>query len=324
MEILRVKGLKKVYPMKGKKEFVAVDDVSFEVNRGEVFGLLGPNGAGKTSTIKCICGLLHYDDGDVWVNGYSMKDSRRRGLRHISAVLEGNRNIYWRMTVKENLEFFTGINGFSPSKSKERMEYLLHQFQLLEQRDTVVNKLSRGMKQKVAIAISLVTDKEIILLDEPTLGLDVGMSHELRGLLKTIAKEEGKTILLSTHDMQVVEETCDRLVIINQGKTIVHDTVENLMRLTNQHFYLLQLKNQLTSEIKQRVAKIAKAISLRNDTNNGYTYLITLENPNGLYDIMGMLRDSGAELRFIERTNNRLEDIFINLVKEAGNHEISS
>jgi len=226
------------------------------------------------------------------------------------------------MTVKENLAFFTGINGFSPSKSKDRMEYLLHQFQLQDQRDTVVNKLSRGMKQKVAIAISLVTDKDIILLDEPTLGLDVGMSHELRGLLKTIAKEEGKTILLSTHDMQVVEETCDRLVIINQGKTIVHDTVENLMRLTNQHFYLLQLKEQLNHDLQQRIANIAKGIDLRSDTN-GYTYLITLENPNGLYEIMEILKNSGAELLFIERTNNRLEDIFINLVKEAGNHEIS-
>ncbi len=322
-EILKVESLKKVYSMKGKKEFIAVNDVSFAVNKGEIFGLLGPNGAGKTSTIKCICGLLQYDAGEVLVKGHSMQRSRTKGLNHISAVLEGNRNIYWRMTVEENLEFFAGINGIASGKTKQRRDYLLKQFQLEEQRNVVVNNLSRGMKQKVAIVISLITDKSIILLDEPTLGLDVGMSQDLRQLLRTIAKEEGKTILLSTHDMKVVEETCDRLVIINQGKTVAHDTVENLMKLTNQHNYRIQMKDCIPAEIKQKIKQITvKFNEQKNDSS--FTYQITIHNPNDLFEIMNLLKISNVELISLERTNYDLEEVFMNLVKGVEKNEISS
>ncbi|WP_026476631.1 ABC transporter ATP-binding protein [Alkaliphilus transvaalensis] len=319
--ILKVDQLKKIYSLKGKKEFIAVDDVSFSVNRGEIFGLLGPNGAGKTSTIKCICGLLKYEGGEILVKGHSMKKERSKGLRHISAVLEGNRNIYWRMTVRENLEFFTGINGLSPAKTRGRLEGLLEQFQLVEQRDTVVNNLSRGMKQKVAIAISLITDKDIILLDEPTLGLDVGMSQELRYLLKTIAKEEGKTILLSTHDMKVVEETCNRLIIINKGKRIVHDTVENVIKLTNQENYLLKLKDSLERNLYEQIKAKSKNIKSSNDRRG--IYELSLFHPNDLYHVMEILKSNNVELVSIDRINNRLEDIFIDLVKEVKDDEIS-
>ncbi|KAB3534147.1 ABC transporter ATP-binding protein [Alkaliphilus pronyensis] len=319
VDYLQVNNLQKLYYVNNSK-IKAVDDVTFNVKAGEVFGLLGPNGAGKTSIIKCICGLLDYDGGDIIVNGYSMKNKRRKGLRHISAVLEGNRNIYWRMTVKENLEFFSGINGISSSKVKERINYLINQFQLQQQKDTVVNKLSRGMKQKVAIAISLIANKDIILLDEPTLGLDVSMSHEMRSILRGIAKDENKTILLSTHDMNVVEATCDRLIIINKGKIIAKDTVDNLKSLFNKEIYKVTLMEGPKNQLKERLKKVAQLLNYQKQAENT-SLLLQLDNGNQLIEIFQLFKEEGISLIAIEKVTKNLEGIFIDLLKEE-QHEI--
>ena len=320
-EILKVQGLTKQYHGSGGL-INAVDDISFSVGKGEIFGLLGPNGAGKTSTIKCICGLLEFEKGHIHINNTSIKENRGKGLRHISAVLEGNRNIYWRMTVAENLIFFSGINGLSRKSILGRMDYLLEQFQLTSQKNTIVNHLSRGMKQKVAIAISLITNKDIILLDEPTLGLDVGMSHEMRILLREIAKEEGKTILLSTHDMNVVEETCDSLVIINKGKVIAHDSMRNLKSLFNQLIYKIVLDKELSTT---SVMKLKSTLTnLEQDTLDGNLHLkLSVKNPNDLFFVFNLIQEEKAELLSLDKINMSFEEIFINLVQEAEGHEVS-
>ncbi len=317
-EILRLEGLTKLY--KGKEGLKrAVDNVSFTVNKGEIFGLLGPNGAGKTSTIKCICGLLKFEEGEIFIKDNSIKENRSKGLRHISAVLEGNRNIYWRMTVSENLNFFAGINGLSKRSIANRMAYLLEAFQLTEERNKIVNHLSRGMKQKVAIAISLITDKDIILLDEPTLGLDVGMSQEMRIILRKIAKEEGKTILLSTHDMKVVEETCDRLVIINKGKVVAYDTMENLKKLFNQLIYRIVLDKNLTPKARSELKHY-----INSDINEEEVELrLSLQSPNELFGILSLLQQEALGLLALDRLNMSFEEIFMNLIREAEGDEIS-
>ncbi|KAB3533438.1 ABC transporter ATP-binding protein [Alkaliphilus serpentinus] len=319
-EILQISNLEKVYS-NGSFVKKAVDNISFSVNTGEIFGLLGPNGAGKTSIIKCICGLLDYEGGDVLVNGYSMKSKRRKGLKYISAVLEGNRNIYWRMTVDENLDFFSGINGMSRSSIKDRKEYLLQQFQLQEQRNQVVNKLSRGMKQKVAIAISLITNKDIVLLDEPTLGLDVAMSHEMRKLLRSVAKEEGKTILLSTHDMNVVEETCDRLVIINEGQIIAKDTVSNLKTVFNNDIYQISYIGVINNSLMSGMEKIVVKLEIKEGEDHS-KMIIHLHEATELFRIFEMIKEAPIKLISIDRVTKNLEGIFLDLLKEAGTHEV--
>ncbi len=320
-EILRLQGLTKLY--KGKEGLKrAVDNVSFTVSRGEIFGLLGPNGAGKTSTIKCICGLLNFEEGEIFIKDNSIKENRGKGLRHISAVLEGNRNIYWRMTVAENLSFFAGINGLSKRSIASRMAYLLEAFQLTEERNKIVNHLSRGMKQKVAIAISLITDKDIILLDEPTLGLDVGMSHEMRTILRKIAKEEGKAILLSTHDMKVVEETCDRLVIINKGRVIAYDTMENLKRLFNRLIYQIVLDKGLTEKARAEL-KSYIIIADKGEKEQEVDLRLSLQSPNDLFAILSLLQQEELGLIALDRLNMSFEEIFMNLIREAEGNEIS-
>lgn len=184
-KIIEVRGIKKQYTKRKSKEIVtAVNDVSFDVHKGEVLGLLGPNGAGKTSTIKMICGLLKPDEGSIHINGLDIQKNRLRSLKHISAVLEGNRNLYWRLTVRENLEYFAGNRGQSRKEVAPQIEKLLQQFNLKEKEHELVQGLSRGMQQKLAIAVALLANTDVILLDEPTLGLDVEISYELRESLK--------------------------------------------------------------------------------------------------------------------------------------------
>src|SRR5690625_312391 len=181
----------------------AVDDVSFKVNRGEILGLLGPNGAGKTTTIKMICGLIIPDSGSITVNKLDNQKHRLETLSNISAVLEGNRNLYWRLTVRENLEYFAGNRGQSRKEVTDAIDQLLEQFRLVDKEHELVNRLSRGMQQKLAIAVAMLADSDVILLDEPTLGLDIETGYEVRELLTEIAEKHNRTIIISTHDMDV-------------------------------------------------------------------------------------------------------------------------
>ncbi|MDY0406410.1 ABC transporter ATP-binding protein [Virgibacillus sp. 179-BFC.A HS] len=247
--IVEIKGLKKRYKKRKSKEYVeAVKDISFSVEKGEILGLLGPNGAGKTTTIKMICGLLYPDSGEITVNGVDIKENRLQALQHISAVLEGNRNLYWRLTVKENLQYFAGNRGLSAKTASGRIEELLQQFHLKDKENELVNRLSRGMQQKLAIAVAMLAESEVILLDEPTLGLDVETSYEVRELLRNIVKDEGRSIIISSHDMDVIQDLCKRTVIINNGKVVTNDKVENLLRLFDVRSYTITLGSPLSAK----------------------------------------------------------------------------
>ncbi len=153
------------------------------------------------------------------------------------AVLEGNRNIYWRLTPKENLELFASLRGRWPWHIRDEIDYYLDLFDLAEKRNETVRKLSRGMQQKLAVAISMVTGAPILLLDEPTLGLDVESSYELREILTDIVRDQDRTIIISTHDMNLVEQVCHEVVIINEGKIVTQDKTNNLLNLFQARSY---------------------------------------------------------------------------------------
>ncbi|MCD5325305.1 MULTISPECIES: ABC transporter ATP-binding protein [Pontibacillus] len=310
--IIEVNGIRKGYKKrKTKEEFIAVDGVSFSVGRGEIVGLLGPNGAGKTTTIKSICGLLVPDQGSIHINGYDSVKERNKALRHISAVLEGNRNVYWRLTVEENLEYFSGNRGMRKKEAKTRIDHLLHLFRLEEKRHEIVNNLSRGMQQKLAIAVALMADTDVILLDEPTLGLDVETSYEVRSLLKHIAEEEGKTIIISTHDMAVVQELCKRTVIINSGKVIADEYVQHLLQLFETSAYDILLKEPLTEE---QLTKLEQQFPIYNLQD--LTLEVNLEHEEAIYELMNILSINRTGIETINRTQVNFEQVFRRLVKE--------
>ncbi|KGP91549.1 ABC transporter ATP-binding protein [Pontibacillus chungwhensis BH030062] len=310
--IIEVDGIRKGYKKrKSKEEFIAVDGISFSVRKGEIVGLLGPNGAGKTTTIKSICGLLVPDQGSIKINGYDSVKERNKALRHISAVLEGNRNVYWRLSVEENLEYFSGNRGMRKKESKERIDQLLELFRLEDKRKEIVNNLSRGMQQKLAIAVALMANTDVILLDEPTLGLDVETSYEVRSLLKHIAEREGKTIIISTHDMAVVQDLCKRTVIINSGKVIADENVQHLLKLFETSAYEIQLKETLTEE---QLTKLQHQFPIYN--LHDLTLEVSLEHEEAIYQIMNILSLNQTGIETINRTQVNFEQVFRRLVKE--------
>lgn len=315
--IVKVKDVVKTYKKRRSKEFVhAVNGVSFTVNRGEILGLLGPNGAGKTTTIKMICGLLTPDSGTITIKATDNQKNRLEALRHISAVLEGNRNLYWRLTVKENLEYFAGNRGASRKEVASRVEELLAQFNLKEKERELVNRLSRGMQQKLAIAVAMLADSDVILLDEPTLGLDVETGYEVRELLRAIARDHHRTIIISTHDMDVVQDLCARTVIVNQGEIVTDDRVENLLRLFEVRSYTITLGDLLTDEQQSLLWRQFPELTYSPEGQQS-TIVAELVKSEDIYDLFDILKMERTPVESIDRGTVNFEQIFMQIVKGA-------
>ncbi|MFC4557558.1 ABC transporter ATP-binding protein [Virgibacillus kekensis] len=310
--IIKVNGIQKTYKKrKTKEEFKAVKGVSFEVAKGEIVGLLGPNGAGKTTTIKTICGLLVPDEGSVTINGHDSVRDRNKALRHISAVLEGNRNIYWRLTVQENMQYFAGNRGVRKKEIRERVAELLKLFRLEDKKNELVNNLSRGMQQKLAICVAMLADTDVILLDEPTLGLDVETGYEVRELLRKIASEQGKTIIISTHDMPVVQDLCERTIIINEGKVIADDRVDHLLQLFETSAYQIHVKESISDQQQEVLTRQFPLHSWE-----GLKLQVNLGQEQDIYDLVEIFKREQTPIETVTRSEVNFEQVFRKLVKE--------
>ena len=319
--LVEVENVAKAYKKRKSKEIVkAVDGVSFKVQRGEILGLLGPNGAGKTTTIKMMCGLIRPDAGNVEILGVDNMRQRLKALRHISAVLEGNRNLYWRLSVRENLEYFAGNRGRSRRSVKENIDKLLTQFRLADKAGELVNNLSRGMQQKLAIAVAMLAGTELVLLDEPTLGLDVETGYEVRELLREVANE-GRTIIVSTHDMPVVQDLCERTVIINAGRVVVDDRVNNLLKLFETRAYEVSLGAALTN-MQTKKLEVFPAATVE-DRSGKPLLKVTLEHDEDIYTLMDILKEAGTPVESIDRTSINFEQVFRRIVKEPNSKEVN-
>jgi ABC-2 type transport system ATP-binding protein len=233
---IELSGLTKRYK-RGKSLFTAVNDVTLAVPAGQVLGLLGPNGAGKTTTIKMTCGLILPSAGTIRLNGYDVTRQRPAAVRQIGAVLEGSRNVYWPLSAWQNLLYFGRLKGLRAAEIRPRAESLLADLGLWDRRHETVGSYSRGMQQKVAIAAALITDPPVILLDEPTLGLDVEAARTVKDWIARLAAGEGKTIVLTTHQLAIAQELADRIAVIKDG-TIIADlpTPDLLARYAEDRF----------------------------------------------------------------------------------------
>ncbi len=310
-QALQVKQLHKTYPQWRGESTRAVEEVSFSISEGEVVGFLGPNGAGKTTTIKSICGLIEPTSGEISIYDIDAIEDTRKAVERTSAVLEGNRNVYWRLTAKENLEFFAGLQGRSSDKTKKEINAILQRFDLVRKEDTPARKLSRGMQQKLALGCALVRGTDLLLLDEPTLGLDVQTSLELRRFIKKLANKKGKTILLSSHDMNVVEDVCERVIIINEGRLVTDDKVSNLKDLFNVRVYEIELRGRPDLSGLKEIAPDSEVKRQDNRT----TLHVRLENPQAFYDIINFLQKKKAELDEVKNMGAGLEDIFMEILE---------
>jgi len=207
-------------------DLTAVDHVSFEVRRGEIFGFLGPNGAGKTTTIRMLVGLTVPTEGTAIIDGYDIRSEILEVKRRVGVVPEAS-NLYDELSVEDNLLFIAGLYHVPRLKREERVRELLKSFNLWDRKDTKFGKLSKGLKRRLTIAASLVHYPRIIFLDEPTTGLDVMSARSLRLLLKDL-RETGVTIFLTTHYIEEADQLCDRIAVIVKGKIVTIDTPENM------------------------------------------------------------------------------------------------
>ncbi len=311
--IVAVQELSKTYGSR-RGTVVALDHVSFAIQRGEVVGLLGPNGAGKSTAIKCLCTLVRPTGGRVTIAGFDALTHPRRALEKIAAVLEGNRNIYWRLSPRENLEFFSGLQGIPTRRVRPYIDELIDLFDLGAKARVSARMLSRGMQQKLAVACSLVKQTEILLLDEPTLGLDVETSHELRQALKDMARRGERTVLLSTHDMNVVQDVCDRVIIINEGRVVTDDRVANLLSLFRARAYRFRLEERLPDPVRRTLEARFELLHVRH-TDHTTEFEVELLRTEGLYDLMDILRAGGCVVESIDRQDPDLEEIFLTIVR---------
>ena len=314
--VVSVRDLTKVYTSRKGPDVTAVAGVSFDVSPGEVVGLLGPNGAGKTTIIKATLGLLIPSSGTATIAGVDVHRDTRRAYRHVSAVLEGNRNIYWRLTVRENLNYFAGLQGIDGRDRREFHDSLLSQLRLSEKADEPVKSLSRGMKQKAALGCALARETPVVFLDEPTLGLDVEASYDLRRELRRLASEEAKTIVLSSHDMDVVQELCDHVIIVNDGRVVADDTVEELVGVLRTQAYRITLDGRLPDRSRSRLDRRFEVAEWR-DGADRTAFEVVLRDADEFYGLMDLLRESGAGLAGVTAVEPDLEDVFLRVTERG-------
>jgi len=292
---------------------LAVDDVRFEVETGSVVGLLGPNGAGKTTLIKSVLGMVVPDEGSVRIAGIDVAERPKAAYANVDAMLEGARNDYWRLTVRENLRYFATVSGVDPDSVTDRHDRLLERLDLTEWADTPVRKLSRGMKQKVSLASVLAGGADVVFLDEPTLGLDVESSRTLQGELRRLAEEEGLTVLISSHDMGVIETVCDRVLVMSEGRIVADDAVDSLLRGAESGTVAIE-----SSDIDgDAIAAIRERFDITDieELERGARIEVVAAGDD-LYALMDVLSAAGVTPERIRTVEPDLEDIFVGLTRE--------
>lgn len=303
-----------------KRTVHAVSNVSFGVKPGEIFGLLGPNGAGKTTCVKMLSGLVKPDRGVVYVDGMDVERKRLKVLSKVGVVLEGTRTSIWPLTPLENLAYYGHLKNMRGAHLKQRSRELLEFIGLQDKMHVQVRRLSRGQKQKVAICIALIADPPVILLDEPTTGLDVQSSRSIKDKIVEMTREQGKCVLVTTHDMNVAQELCDRIGIIDGGRLITCQPTDRLLEHFSDQTYEFEL-DRLPDEAAMRRIPGVLDVELRNN-GDGPLCVVRVENQEdrrseALYHTVEHLRREGHQLRGINHRQQKLEDVFLRLTSGA-------
>ncbi|MGE0058748.1 MAG: ATP-binding cassette domain-containing protein [Dehalococcoidia bacterium] len=243
------------------RESVALAGINLSVPRGVVFGLLGPNGAGKTTTVRILSTLLTPTSGVARVLGLDVERQTKEVRRHIGFVLGGDRGLYGRLTAKENLEYFAALNHMEPRFATRRSEELLDAVGLFDRRNTLVEEFSRGMKQRLHIARGLLTDPEVVFMDEPTIGLDPLVAKEIREIVPRLAAS-GKTVLLTTHYMAEADTLCQAVALIDRGRIVAEGSPAEIKRRVSGFNVLEVVLRETTPELVEAIHALPGVLSV--------------------------------------------------------------
>lgn len=312
MAVLEIDGITKIYKSKGRT-VTAAENVSFSVDKGEIVGFIGPNGAGKSTTLKIAVGLAEPTSGTVRINGYDIKKDRAKALAKVGCVVE-NPDMYKEWSAMKNLAYFASfadksvfndIEGYKESV-KKRSEELLKMVGLYERRNDPIKKYSLGMKQRAGIAQALLCKPDLLILDEPTNGLDPSGIMEIRDILHKLAKEYGMAILVSSHLLTEIQTTCDKFVIINKGKTEGVYCREDIESDENRNKIIL-----VTDDVVKAKDTLKTDLGIDAEIlGNGKVCFVTDKQIN---DIAKDLILSGVTVLGISRKETSLEEFFMNV-----------
>lgn len=308
--MIEVKNVTKKYG-----NFVAVDNISFTVNDGEVVGFLGPNGAGKSTTMNMITGFIEPTDGAIEVNGYDILKQPLKAKKQIGYMPEGV-PLYGELTVREFVTFMAELKKVPRKERKKKVDKVLYETGIEDVANKLIRNLSRGYKQRVSMAGALIGDPEVIILDEPTVGLDPKQITEIRQLIKKLGKKH--TVILSSHILSEVSQLCEKVIIINKGKIVAIDTPENLEKKTDsKNIILLTVEDKKNNmkNIKKDIPEIAEIKFVKDNEDGTKQYMISSSTEFDLrkkmFEVLPKKEVTIFELKTAEKS---LEDAFITLI----------
>jgi ABC-2 type transport system ATP-binding protein len=328
---IETQNLGRIYKLRGskketRKELIALEDVSLTVQRGELFGLLGPNGAGKTTLIKILTTLLSPTSGLARVAGADVHRDPNLVRPRINMVSGGESSGYGLLTVRENLWMFSQFYGVPSKEANERIEALLEMVGMKDRMHTKSSDLSTGLRQKMNIVRGFLTDPEVLFLDEPTLGLDVGASRDVRRfIIEWLKADKERTLLLTTHYMVEADELCDRVAIINKGKVLACDTPSALkQRLQKDVTFEIETSslNGLTPQMMESQPEIKKAA--QTDIEGGARWKLSLVDESALARVFNLFAQKDVKVMNLNKRQPTLEDVFVELVGRSMAEEESN
>lgn len=299
-------------------DFLAVDHVSFDIRKGEIFGFLGPNGAGKTTTIRMLTGVSRPTEGKAFIMGYDIV-SQSVEAKSLMGIVPDISNTYDEISAWDNIVFTARLYGISKAKREKRAEELLKRFNLYDRRNDKVKEFSRGMKRRVCIAMALVNDSKVLFLDEPTSGLDVESVLEIRSMIRELNKE-GLTIFLTTHNLEEADQICDRVAIINRGKIAAINTPERLRQTMRSVQSVEVAFKEPSQNLIQELKQLASVSSVE---KRGDKYrLLTDDPPTVLREIWNYAERTGCTPISINTLGPSFEDVFMKLTGKAMVEEV--
>lgn len=303
---IEVSNLTKLY---GEQK--AIDNISFTINKGEIVGFLGPNGAGKSTTMKIVTGYLQPDEGEAIVNGIPVKKQPLQAKASIGYLPEAN-PLYYDQYVREYLDFIADVHGVPAKLKKDRIEAVIQTVGLTLESKKKVGQLSKGYKQRVGLAAALIHDPEVLILDEPTTGLDPNQIIEIREVIKSLG--QNKTVLFSSHILQEVEAICDRVIIINRGKLVANDKLSNLrQQVNNNNLLKVTFKEPLEAAWLERLNSVQSV-------NKIGTYeweLVCTEATEAKRQLLELSLQHNLNIISLQSGGQSLEDVFRSLTNTA-------
>ena len=302
--------------------FVAVDNISFEINDDEIIGLLGPNGAGKSTTMNMLTGFIEPTSGEILINGFNISKKSKKAKANIGYMPE-NVPLYKDLTVKEFINYRAELKYVKGKDKKNMVSDIMAKTNLTDVQNKLIKNLSRGYKQRVSMAGALVGNPKILILDEPTVGLDPKQITEIRDLIKSLAKDH--TIIISSHILSEISQMCEKVIILNKGKLIAIDTPENLENKVSKNNVILVTVEDSENKIKNVVKEIPEITEIKlikkNDDNTIQYSLTAKENSDIRKIVFEKFAKEGITIFELKKSETTLEDAFIDLIEDKGGNK---